>query len=265
VGIITSRASRAALRFRAIASDQPRRFSTSRGFVAPSRHANRGAHSCEVVPSHTALTPAGADGYRGVMRVVPVLLMLAACATGTGDPPAEDPDARVAGTEIDANLPFVDAMPDPIDAEGAMPDAMVIVGGVVDTCAQGMNLTTAASVAGGTTVTGNTTGYADDLRPTGTCTGYLPDGPDAVYLVNATAGQTLSATVTDLAPGWDISIYVTQTCVLNPTCLTGADLISGSGAEGVTHAVAAAGTYYVIVDGWNPGVQGPYSLAVTLQ
>jgi hypothetical protein len=213
------------------------------------------------------------------MRAVPALaLLLAACASGsesTGDgDDAPVPDAREI-PDIDAsNLPPPDANPDVPDASPDVPDAAVppdamttppdaMPGGPVDTCAQAQNLTTGALGPSGVTVTGDTTGYADDVRPSGTCTGFLPDGPDAVYYVDATAGQQLTATVTPA--GWDISIYLTQTCTLDPACLIGADTGLGGAAETVAHSVVTAGTYYVIVDGWNPGVQGAYSLNVQLQ
>jgi hypothetical protein len=217
-------------------------------------------------------------------RVVPlpalVVLVLGACASGSesgSDGDDAEPDARVTSGDVDAADPppidaadprvdaadldaaDIDAMPPPIDA---MPiDAPT--GGPVDTCAQALDLTAGAMGPSGTTVAGDTTGYADDVRPTGTCTGYLPDGPDAIYSVNASAGQQIMATVTPA--GWDISIYVTQTCTLDPACLVGADTGLSGTPETVSHTAATAGTYYIVVDGWNPGVQGAYSLNVRLQ
>jgi hypothetical protein len=215
-------------------------------------------------------------------RAVPLLvLVLGACASGSeSDLGGDDtePDARVTTGDIDAADPDpIDAAdPDPIDAADidAIPidappppiDAMPIdgaTGGPPDTCAQALDLTAGALGPTGITVPGDTTGYADDVRPSGTCTGYLPDGPDAIFYVNATAGQQITATVTPA--GWDISIYVTQTCTLDPACLTGADTGLSGTPETVSYTAATAGTYYVVVDGWNPGVQGAYSLNVRLQ
>jgi hypothetical protein len=197
------------------------------------------------------------------MRFVPVLILLSACASGTSDDPGDHPDARVVVDPPDANELAIDAMPDPPDAMLDPPDAMMTTGGAVDTCAQGLDITAGASAAGGTTVTGDVTGYANDLEPASSCTGYDPDGPDAVYFVTATAGQTITAAVT---ASWDISIFVTQTCVMVPTCLIGADSSTGSPeTESVTWPVTANGTYYVIVESWDAGAFGPYSLHVALQ
>lgn len=193
------------------------------------------------------------------MRAVLLLVVLAACASGTEDP-AEKPDARA----VPDAPPPPDAEPGSPDAVPP-PDAMTTPSGMVDTCAEALDLTAAATGAGGTTVTGDTTGYVNDVQPDSSCTGYTPDGPDAIYVVTATAGQVLTATVTPTPTAWDVSIYVTQGCTLTPTCLAGADVDAGGGPESVTHTVAANGAYHVVVDGWNPGVEGPYSLHVTLE
>ena len=206
-------------------------------------------------------------------RAVPLLLALAGCASGSGSGNEGDdaePDARVVGGEPDAADPGpIDGAPPDDDARviDAMPiDAMPIdamPGGPPDTCAQAQDITTGALQALGITLAGDTTGYADDVRPSGTCTGFLPDGPDAIYYVTAAAGQQITAIVTPA--GWDISIYLTQTCTLDPACLTGADSGLSGAPESVAYTAATAGTYYIVVDGWNPGVQGAYSLNVHLQ
>jgi hypothetical protein len=118
------------------------------------------------------------------------------------------------------------------------------------------------AAAGGTTVTGDTTGYADDVRPASACTGFLPDGPDAIYSVTVNAGVTITAVATPTT-GWDISLELVQPCTATPTCLDGSDVISG--AETVTYTTTAQGTYFIVVDGYNPGVAGPFSLNVRLQ
>lgn len=226
--------------------------------TAPSRHANRGAQSCEVVPAHMSYC---AD----VMRAVPLLLLLlSACAQGTADDTTGDePDARVVTDPPDANEPFIDATPAP-DAADVPPDAMETTGGNADTCAMAVNLTSGATAAGGITVTGDTTGFANDAEPASTCTnGFGEDGPDAIYYVNATAGQTLSATVT--GTGFDSAIYITQMCAAVPVCVVGADAIAGTGPETVSTTIATTGQYFVFVDSYIPGEDGPFSLQVTLQ
>jgi len=198
------------------------------------------------------------------MRALPVLFLLAACAKGTSDP-GDEPDARVVVGAPDANPLFVDAMPAP-DAMTTMPDAMTTTSGVVDTCVQAMDLTTGANQAGGVTVTGDTTTYANDAEPDTSCTdGFGEDGPDAIYYVNATAGQVLTATVTATTGAFDSAIYVSLMCQAIPVCVIGADAVAGTGPETVTTTLASAGQYYIFVDSYVPSQYGPYSLHVTLQ
>ena len=116
-------------------------------------------------------------------------------------------------------------------------------------------------LANGTTLTGDLTGYANDIQPASACTGFTNDGPDAVYvLTNLTAGRTITATVD--APGWDSAVEIVQPCTLTPTCLIGRD---GGNPESVTFTTTAAGTYHVIVDSWDVGSFGPYTLTVRVQ
>ena len=233
-------------------------------------------------------------------RAVALALTVTAAACATGGTAGDDIDARrvdapiaidAADTPIDAAatdaaatdaLP-VDALPVdalPVDAlpVDALPvdapvtvdapttiDASTIDAGttVPDTCAQARDLTAAATGGTGVTVTGDTTGAADDIRPASACTGYLPDGPDHVYVVNLTAGQTVTATAT-ATTAWDISLELVTPCTLTPTCLAGAD--SGTtGGETAMYTATAATTVFIAVDGYNPGVQGPYSLLVRIQ
>lgn len=211
--------------------------------------------------------------------VVLAAVLLAACATGadpesTGDgdgdrkPDAdpEKPDAPVFRPPDGGSPPEPDADPGAPDASPAVPDAAppdAPPAVVPDTCAEALDVTGAAMGGSGVTLAGDTSGLADDVRPASTCTGYIPDGADTIYVVSAGAGQTISATVTPA--GWDTSIYVTSNCALTPTCVAGADVGLEGGVESVTYTTAAAGMYFVVVDGWNPGVEGPYSVNIRLQ
>lgn len=184
---------------------------------------------------------------------------LAACATAdTGAldaPKSDDDDARVDAPPgaIDAPLGTIDAAL-PIDAAMA---------GNPDTCTQANDLT-AAAMGAGTTVSGNTTGYADDVATPSACTGYTSDGPDAIYAVNLTAGQVLTATATPTSP-WDISLELVMPCTITPTCLDGADSGFGGDPEIASYTATSAVTVFVVVDGYNPGVAGAYSLNVRIQ
>lgn len=186
--------------------------------------------------------------------------LLAACAAGR---PGDGGD----GTAADAAPGRVDAAPGQVvdaepgaraDATPATPDAMLAA---PDTCAAARDLTDAAGAAGGATVTGDTTGYANDTQPPGSCTGFTPDGPDAIYAVDAVAGETIVASVA--SAGWDVSLFIAATCAFDAACLIGAD--SGGATEAVQWTVAATGTYYVVVESWDPGAFGAYTLSVELQ
>ncbi|HUQ06398.1 MAG TPA: PPC domain-containing protein [Kofleriaceae bacterium] len=193
------------------------------------------------------------------------LLMLAACAQGQSGGDGDDVDARVTDAKQDlVDAPSADAPPGSVDAPPAAVDAGTDAppGAAPDTCAQAQDVTAGAMVAGGITVTGDTTGYVDDVRPASACTGFLPDGPDAIYSVTVNAGVTITAVATPTTT-WDISLELVQPCAATPTCLDGADAISGP--ETVTFTTTAQGTYYIVVDGYNPGVAGPFSLNVRVQ
>ena len=99
--------------------------------------------------------------------------------------------------------------------------------------------------------------------PTGTCTGYVPDGPDHIYMVTLNAGQMVTATATPTS-SWDISLELVTPCSTSPACLAGSDAVI-TGAETASFTATAATTVYVVVDGYNPGVAGPYSLLVRIQ
>ena len=130
--------------------------------------------------------------------------------------------------------------------------------GTRDTCGQARDLTPAASMAGGTTVYGNTTGYANDLTPSTLpdCTTSPEPGPDAIWRVTITAGQTL--TVAFSPDGWSGDIYIISACTSTATCLDGGPMFSP-----VT-VTPAAGTYYIVVDSRGPAVAGCFSLDVTI-
>ncbi len=228
--------------------------------------------------------------YRAVVLTSRLaLLAVVACASG-GDPAELDAPGAVdavagdADDEVDApaadapaldapaldaaepDAAAVDAAPDAVTdaAVDAATDAMTdaaIDGGVTtsgNTCAEAIDLTAAALMPGGTTVTGNLTGYTNNIQPASSCTGFTNDGPDAIYVLNLTAGRTINASVTG---PWDSAIEIVQPCAMTPTCLAGQD---NGDPEQVSHTTTAAGLYYVIVDSWDPGAFGPYTLTVTV-
>lgn len=130
--------------------------------------------------------------------------------------------------------------------------------GTRDTCGQARDLTAAASAAGGTRVYGNTTGHANDLTPSTLpdCTTSPEPGPDAIWRVAITAGQTL--TVTFSPEGWSGDVYVVDACTSTATCEGGGPMFSP------VSVTPAAGTYYIVVDSRMAGAAGCYTLDVAL-
>ena len=222
--------------------------------------------------------------FRAVMAAA--IVVLGACASGGDDPDTGiviiadagggdriaadgpiggDPDANTSidagtgdGGELDAAMcPFVDA--------GAPLDmcAAAALEPTNDLCADAIDVTFGVQ-CGGAFRYGDTTGYLDNLEPPAACTSnFTLDGPDAVYRVNANAGETITATVTPNV-GYDTGIYILSEC-LGSSCLAGMDSALGGGIETAVTTAPSTGTYYVVVDSWSPGVEGCFSLAVTVE
>ena len=169
---------------------------------------------------------------------------LAACAQGQSTV-----DATVDAPPADAG---VDA---PIDAPGS--DGRPLGN---DVCAGAEDLTAAASGATGVTVVGDLTGYGNDVEPPQACTGFVNDGPDAVYVLTVGPGKIVTATLTP--QGWDGAVELVQPCVRTPICLAGSD---GGDPEVATFTTTAAITLYVVVDSWDATSFGPYALNVRVQ
>jgi hypothetical protein len=222
----------------------------------------------------------------------------AACASGQDDDDGSA-DAEVAQVDAapapdaagaaDAALPAFDAAPVAADAAPGMPDApppapdaaapdaapMSDAGTITvcaeaalladnDACAAAIDLTAAATMPGGVTTYGDTTGYADDLEPPSACTGgFVQDGPDAMYTLTATAGQTLTAVMTPV--GYDGSIYLVSKCNDATSCVAGVDDGFTGGAETLVYPVPSTGSYTLVVDAFTSMLAGCYTLHVKLE
>jgi hypothetical protein len=196
-------------------------------------------------------------------------LAITACAQGQGDDVVADasagPDARVT---IDAHA-VIAAQPgrpdaNTVDAQPDSPDANTIDaggGGTGDTCAEAIDITAAASAAGGTTEAGSTAGYTNTLEPPTACTVYGEDGPDVIYYVVASSGDNLAVVMTPT--GYDGAVYILSNCD-NDSCVAGADSGFDSDAETLSYPIPADGTYYIVVDSFMTDEFGNYTLAVTL-
>lgn len=208
------------------------------------------------------------------------------CSSGSDEPDsgADPADSAVApdGPTIDAattpDAPGPDAL-DPIETDAGDSDALVCqlidAGAPVDmctgaelepdndVCADALDVTFGVQ-CGGAFRYGDTTAYFDNLEPPAACTSnFTLDGPDAIYRVEATSGQLITATLTP-DQGYDAGLYILSDC-LSSACLAGIDAALAGGIESVSTEAPATGTYYIVVDSWSPGVEGCYSLAVTAE
>ena len=173
-------------------------------------------------------------------RVLAVLA-LGACAKGEAEPDAQPIDA------IAIDAPAIDA---PTGDGGA----------TLDTCAGALDLTTMAAGVDGATVTGSTTGLGNDIQPPMGCTGFVNDGPDAIYQVTLGAGQRVTATLTP--QGWDGALALIQPCTFTPVCLAGSDRTN---PEVATFVASTATAVYVVVDSYGPVAAGAYTLSVRIE
>lgn len=181
--------------------------------------------------------------------------------------PAESPDCPAGFTCVAGTCERVG--PDaPTTGDGA-PDATADVCTLAhaapnnDLCSGAIDVTTAAR-AGGATVYGDTTGYASNLNPAiiATCTGAMNPGPDAIYRVDANAGDTLTVTLTPT--DWDGAVYVLDGCSGSAGCLGGDDQMPAGSIDTADIPITTAGTYYVVVDSQQPSRAGCFTLNVAL-
>ena len=121
---------------------------------------------------------------------------------------------------------------------------------------------------GGTTI-GAPSSYGNDTfsmtcRNNGAITGTPgAPGPDVVFDWTADATRTYSIVIEPF-PGFDVVGWVTQAPVCagdGGSCIAGADN-NGPGGETFTLSADAGTRYFIIVDGYNPGDQGDFSLSI---
>jgi hypothetical protein len=160
-------------------------------------------------------------------------------------------DVCTAGGSLDAS---------PIDTRTADSSTcdLAVGEGTRDTCGQARDLTPDASMTGGTTVYGDTSGYVNDLTPSTLpdCTTSPEPGPDAIWRVTTTAGQTL--TVTFSPDGWSGDVYIIDACTSTADCVEGGPMFTPVSVS------PPAGTYYIVVDSRAAAVSGCFSLDVTI-
>jgi cysteine-rich repeat protein len=115
------------------------------------------------------------------------------------------------------------------------------------------------------TIPGTFDGFAADYNPTyNGCTDSSEYGADVAYVVSLTAGQVLNATLTP-DDGQDLGVYILTDCSdALGSCVAGADDESGGVAETVTYSAAADQQVFLIVDGFDDTLAGPFTLDVDI-
>ncbi len=107
-------------------------------------------------------------------------------------------------------------------------------------------------------VTGDTTGYADNIRAPVWC---MPEGgSEDVYELVAPASGAITVTVTSSI---DLGIYFRTSCDDYATSVWCVDDVGGGTPEWATFVVAAGETYYLFVDAYTSGEEGAYNLTVS--
>lgn len=93
-------------------------------------------------------------------------------------------------------------------------------------------------------------GYTNNYEAGGTagCTGYTTAGKDATYKVYLDAGENLTAS---MVSAHDSALWLVTDCAAAAaTCVAGADETTANGVETISYSAAAAGWYYLIIDGY---------------
>ncbi len=96
-------------------------------------------------------------------------------------------------------------------------------------------------------------GYTNNYDAGGAtgCTGYTTLGNDATYKVYLAEGENITAS---MVSAHDSAIWLVTDCAAAAaTCVAGADDTVANGIETITYSAAAAGWYYLIIDGYGAG------------
>jgi hypothetical protein len=199
------------------------------------------------------LLPTGNPGWDGVLYVMTDgCADPSACAAGADA--ALQNGQEVLGYTATSNNVQVHLVVDSLTTGGAYTlETNVFVEG--DDCSSAFPL------FGTTMVTGSTAGRSNALNVPPGCLGGGSPGPDAVYRINLSGGQWLSAT---LAPaGWDGLLWLTGgTCGSGTPCLA-ADREGSGGAETLYYRAPASGqTVYLVVDSALASDSGSFDLFV---
>ncbi|MBA2663024.1 MAG: hypothetical protein H0U74_12070 [Bradymonadaceae bacterium] len=124
----------------------------------------------------------------------------------------------------------------------------------------------AIDATGGGTFTGNFATFPNTSDPGfGGCTGFEAPGPDAVYAIGLNAGQSMTATLSNVSANNDLSLYVVASCFhVRDTCMVGSDAY-GTVPETLTYTASQSEMVYVVADTWNANATGQFQLMIVVQ
>jgi len=155
-----------------------------------------------------------------------------------------------------------------LDSDGPTDGAWTMVGSLTcavnvptnDVCANATLL-----VCGPYSMSGNNALAAPDYDPTDAgCTDFAEPGPDVVYRIDASAGDSVWCDYgfphvngqTDI----DGSVYLVTDCSnVASSCVAGADQSGAGQIEHLRYKFTAPGTYYLIFDAYDLGVSGDWT------
>ena len=115
----------------------------------------------------------------------------------------------------------------------------------------GLDCSSAVTLTSGTAYSSTTSGSPSNVS-TYSCTSWNESGPEKVHKVTTTATGDISATLSGMSA--DEDVFILSAC--DP------DSCNASGDTSATYSSAPAGTYYIVVDGYN-GASGSYTLTAT--
>ena len=90
------------------------------------------------------------------------------------------------------------------------------------------------------------------------CTGFIENGKDVVYRINAMAGDSLWIDISSIST--DVAVYIITNCSSPSTsCVAGEDSTDVGGKETLRYKFPSAGIYYLIVDSFGENVGGGWN------
>lgn len=149
--------------------------------------------------------------------------------------------------------PRRDAAPGDADGDGSTGDATDARIAAL-TCVDPGLVATTGGTAMGTTASRSSLVSAS-------CDGFVMNGPDAVYRIDAAAGAQL---LVSISASYAAYAYVLAPCSATPatpTCLTN---MAASAGDPISVTTTFAGQHFIVVDNPNPALSGDFTLTVTV-